>query len=89
MALDDNETGRDGEESSMGSEVPSMAPKTKRRSRDRGDFVVHTTSLRPGQNIDQLRDLNGRGLPRNGCKIVRLRAQRWPITQGVPSTNVL
>lgn len=85
----DNETGGDGEESSMGSEVPSMPTIPKKKTRQRADVVVHTPSRRPGQSLEKRRDLIRRRLPRNGCKIVRLRVQRGPIAKGVPSTNVL
>ncbi len=85
----DNTTGGDDEESSMGSEVPSMPTTPKKNSRYRADVVVNTSSRRPRQSLENRKDLVRRRLPRNGCKIVRLRVQRGPIAQGVPSTNVL
>lgn len=82
-ALVDNETGRDGEESCMSKEMPSMGPMPKKRLRQRGDVVLQIPARRPEQNRDKRRDLIRRRLPRNGCKIVGLGAQRGPISQGV------
>lgn len=88
-ALVDNETGRDGEESCMSREMPSMGPLPKKRVRQRGDVVVQIPARRPEQNREKRRDLIRRRLPRNGCKIVGLGAQRGPISQGVSSANIL
>lgn len=88
-ALVDNETGRDGEESCMSREMPSMGLLPKKRVRQRGDVVVQIPARRPEQNREKRRDLIRRRLPRNGCKIVGLGAQRGPISQGGSSANVL
>lgn len=85
----DNTTDGDDEESSMGSEMSCMPTTLKKRSRHRVDVVVHTPSRRPRQTLENRKNLVRRRLPRNGCKIVRFRAQRGPIAQGVPSTKVL
>ena len=69
IALVDNETGRDGEESCMSREMPSMGPMPKKMVRQRGDVVVRIPARRPEQNRDKRRDLIRRRLPRNGCKI--------------------
>lgn len=77
----DNETGGDGEESSMGSEVLSMPTTPKKKSRQRADVVVHIPSRRPRQSLNKRMDPIRRRLPRNGCKMVRLKVQRRSIDQ--------
>lgn len=76
----------DGEESSMGSEMPSMPATPMKERSQRADVVVHTSSRRPRKNLDNRGKFTPGRFPRNGCKIVR---PTWPIAQGVPSANVL